>query len=120
VRIVDVLGSSEAGRQAVAGDGSGFRPEGGTVVLSADRTRVLAPGDGEVGWLAQAGRVPLGYLGDPAKTAETFPRSGACATRWPATGCGCGPTGRSSCWAATRPPSTPAARRSSPRRSSRR
>jgi 3-oxocholest-4-en-26-oate---CoA ligase len=74
VRIVDVLGSSEAGRQAVAGaDGEGFRPERSTVVLSDDRTRVLAPGDGEVGWLAQAGRVPLGYLGDPAKTAATFP-----------------------------------------------
>jgi acyl-CoA synthetase (AMP-forming)/AMP-acid ligase II len=73
LRIVDVLGSSEAGRQAVASDDAGFRPEGSTVVLSADRDRVLAPGDDEVGWLAQAGRVPLGYLGDPDKTAATFP-----------------------------------------------
>ena len=73
IRIVDVLGSSEAGRQAVAGAEGGFRPERTTVVLSADRSRILAPGDDEVGWLAQAGRVPLGYLGDPAKTAATFP-----------------------------------------------
>jgi fatty-acyl-CoA synthase len=73
LRIVDVLGSSETGRQAVAGRGSAFRPEPTTVVLSADRSRRLAPGDGEVGWLAQAGRVPLGYLGDPDKTAATFP-----------------------------------------------
>ena len=73
VRIVDVLGSSESGRQAVAGDAGGFRPERTTVVLSEDRSRVLAPGDGEVGWLAQAGRVPLGYLGDPDRTAATFP-----------------------------------------------
>ncbi|HEX5366989.1 MAG TPA: AMP-binding protein [Acidimicrobiales bacterium] len=73
LRIVDVLGSSEAGRQAVAGGSTGFRPEPTTVVLSADRTRRLAPGDEEVGWLAQAGRVPLGYLGDPVATAATFP-----------------------------------------------
>ena len=73
IRIVDVLGSSESGRQAVGGDEGGFRPEASTVVLSEDRTRILAPGDDEVGWLAQAGRVPLGYLGDPPKTATTFP-----------------------------------------------
>jgi 3-oxocholest-4-en-26-oate---CoA ligase len=73
LRIVDVLGSSETGRQAVAGAGSTFRPERSTVVLSADRTRRLAPGEGEIGWLAQSGRVPLGYLGDEAKTRATFP-----------------------------------------------
>jgi fatty-acyl-CoA synthase len=72
-RIVDVLGSSETGRQAVAGRTSAFRPERTTVVLSADRGRRLAPGDDEIGWLAQAGRVPLGYLGDEAKSAATFP-----------------------------------------------
>jgi fatty-acyl-CoA synthase len=73
IRIVDVLGSSESGRQAVAGGDGTFRPERTTVVLSDDRTRVLTPGEPEVGWLAQAGRVPLGYLGDRAKTAATFP-----------------------------------------------
>jgi len=73
LRIVDVLGSSETGRQAVSGRSAAFRPERTTVVLSADRTRRLAPGEDEIGWLAQAGRVPLGYLGDEAKSAATFP-----------------------------------------------
>jgi 3-oxocholest-4-en-26-oate---CoA ligase len=73
LRILDLLGSSESGLQAVSADDGGFRPEASTVVLSEDRTRLLGPGEDEVGWLAQAGRVPLGYLGDPAKTAATFP-----------------------------------------------
>jgi 3-oxocholest-4-en-26-oate---CoA ligase len=73
LRIVDVLGSSETGRQAVSGAEPTFVPGNHAVVLSEDRTRRLAPGDEEIGWLAQAGRVPLGYLGDAAKTAATFP-----------------------------------------------
>ena len=36
-------------------------------------TRILAPGDDEIGWLAQQGLVPLGYLDDPEKSARTFP-----------------------------------------------
>jgi fatty-acyl-CoA synthase len=51
----------------------GFSPGAGAAVLSADRTRFLAPGDDEVGWTARRGRVPLGYLGDRTKTEETFP-----------------------------------------------
>ncbi len=80
VTIVDVLGSTESGRQGVArtapGDDTdaGFEPSDTSVVLDAARTGVLAPGADELGWLAQGGRVPLGYLGDPAKTAATFPR----------------------------------------------
>ncbi len=80
LRIVDVLGSSETGRQGVhsstadTGASTGtFRPEPTSVVLSEDRTRVLEPGDPELGWLAQAGRVPLGYLDDPDKSERTFP-----------------------------------------------
>ena len=42
-------------------------------IVSEDLTRVLPPEDPELGWLAQAGRVPLGYLGDRAKTEKTFP-----------------------------------------------
>jgi len=75
LRIIDVLGSSETGRQAVA-DGAAaasFAPSADAAVLSPDKTRVLPPDDHEIGWLAQRGRVPLGYLGDPAKTAATFP-----------------------------------------------
>ena len=33
----------------------------------------LAPGHEGLGWFAQTGRVPLGYLGDRAKTERTFP-----------------------------------------------
>lgn len=80
LQIIDVLGSSESGRQGVSRSRATdenrptrFTPDTAAVVLSAERDRVLAPGTGEVGWLAQGGRVPLGYLGDPAKTAATFP-----------------------------------------------
>jgi fatty-acyl-CoA synthase len=74
IRIVDILGSSETGRQGVGqGATSSFEREGTSVVLSEDRSRVLAPGDDEIGWLAQTGRVPRGYLGDETKTRETFP-----------------------------------------------
>lgn len=80
VTIVDVLGSSETGRQAVttsAGTAAAttgtFVPEATTVVVDSERQRVLRPGDDELGWLAQTGRVPLGYLGDPVKTEATFP-----------------------------------------------
>jgi acyl-CoA synthetase (AMP-forming)/AMP-acid ligase II len=80
VRIVDVLGSSESGRQAVANSVAGdevgptrFAPSPTAAVLSAALDRVLTPGDGEIGWLAQSGRIPRGYLGDPVKTAATFP-----------------------------------------------
>lgn len=74
LRIIDVLGSSETGRQALgSGTTTGFTPETQATVLSGDLSRQLAAGDDEVGWLAQGGRVPLGYLGDPAKTAATFP-----------------------------------------------
>ncbi len=77
--VVDVLGSTESGRQGVSKVGRGddpasrFAPSATTVVLDEHRGRRLAPGEGELGWLAQGGRVPLGYLGDPDKSAETFP-----------------------------------------------
>ena len=80
VTIVDVLGSTESGRQGVArtapGDdtGAGFEPSSTSVVLAEALDGVLAAGSDELGWLAQGGRVPLGYLGDPEKTAATFPR----------------------------------------------
>jgi 3-oxocholest-4-en-26-oate---CoA ligase len=80
LRIVDVLGSSETGRQGVQtsdrarGASTGtFERAPTSVVLSEDLTHVLAPGAAEMGWLAQTGRVPRGYLGDPEKTARTFP-----------------------------------------------
>lgn len=74
-RIVDVLGSSESGFQVTRTGASAttFAAAPGTAVLSADRSRRLAPGEDEMGWLAKGGgSIPLGYLGDPAKTASTF------------------------------------------------
>jgi fatty-acyl-CoA synthase len=50
-----------------------FAPPPTTRILSANRGRVLRLEEDEVGWSAQAGRVPLGYLGDAEKTARTFP-----------------------------------------------
>lgn len=79
ISIVDVLGSTESGRQGVARrsaasrSSSGFIPATSSIVLSEDRSRQLAPGERESGWLAQTGRVPLRYLGDPAKSEATFP-----------------------------------------------
>jgi fatty-acyl-CoA synthase len=80
VKIVDILGSSESGRQAVERSDSGgtvrtgrFELSDTAAVVSEDCTRVLEAGDDELGWLAKEGRVPTGYLGDPAKSATTFP-----------------------------------------------
>ena len=78
VTILDVLGSSESGRQGTratrsGSTTSGFEPSQGSVVLSHDKRRLLSPGEPEMGWLAQSGRTPRGYLGDPAKTVDTFP-----------------------------------------------
>jgi fatty-acyl-CoA synthase len=42
-------------------------------IVDETMTRVLTPDDHELGWLAQKGRVPLGYLGDEGKTTRTFP-----------------------------------------------
>jgi 3-oxocholest-4-en-26-oate---CoA ligase len=77
--ILDAGGASETGAQmgkasthADAG-GDRFIPNPGAVVVDELMTSVLVPGDPAIGWLAQQGRVPLGYLGDPAKTARTFP-----------------------------------------------
>jgi fatty-acyl-CoA synthase len=77
--IVDGLGSSEAGGQLAhvsvgAGATTGTFPlSPGNHVLSGDLDRVLAPGEDEIGWLAKSGRLALGYLGDPKKTARTYP-----------------------------------------------
>src|SRR3974390_3434204 len=77
--VTDVAGASETGAQMGAMSTASsvstgrFTPGPGTVVVDPDMREVLAPGDERVGWLAQRGAVPLGYLGDPEKTARTFP-----------------------------------------------
>jgi fatty-acyl-CoA synthase len=79
-QVLDIVGSSEGGRQGVQTTASAdaartgtFDPSAGATVLDHERTHELAPGSPEIGWLATAGRVPLGYLNDPVKTAATFP-----------------------------------------------
>lgn len=80
VMIFDGIGSSETGSQAsnMSSKGMGastgsFMPQPGNCVLAADLSGVLEPGSPDMGWFAKAGRVPLGYLGDQAKTEKTFP-----------------------------------------------
>ena len=83
--IMDSIGSSESGVQAsnmstkqapvTTGD---FKPSKGARILGDQLDCVLSPSlreaaDEEVGWFAQRGRAPLGYLGDAEKTARTFP-----------------------------------------------
>lgn len=79
ILILDAVGSSETGIQMNHYSAAGaeaetavFNPEPSTTVVDDQHTRVLAPGEGS-GWLARSGLVPLGYLGDAAKTARTFP-----------------------------------------------
>ena len=77
--IVDGFGSSESGVQGSqrlqAGDPitglARFAPGPMTGVFDDD-LRPVEPGSGVIGRVANAGRLPLGYLNDPAKTAETF------------------------------------------------
>jgi 3-oxocholest-4-en-26-oate---CoA ligase len=77
---IESVGATEAGLQAMSWD-AGAQAEGlpvyqlrdNTVVLSADRARILTPGTDEIGWIATRGHLPLGYLGDPERTGQTFP-----------------------------------------------
>lgn len=80
LRIIDSVGASETGaqgRNVATSDGEVeagvFEPGPGTCILDEEVAGVLAPTPGARGWLARTGRIPLGYLGDPAKTAATFP-----------------------------------------------
>ena len=76
--ISEAVGSSEAPVQATAIATKGapasslsFAGRGVTIVVDDDH-RPVAPGSGEVGWLATRGRGPIGYHKDPARTARTF------------------------------------------------
>ena len=75
----DSLGSSETGAQAShlstkdSVQTGKFNPGPGATVVSESLDAVLEPGHEGIGWVAQSGPVPLGYLGDAAKTARTFP-----------------------------------------------
>jgi len=72
--IVDGAGSSEAGMFSPGSQpttaGLLKLPPSPHLKVLAEGKRVAAPG--EQGILARTGLVPIGYLGDPEKTAETF------------------------------------------------
>jgi 3-oxocholest-4-en-26-oate---CoA ligase len=77
--VVDGVESSETGAQmshlsmpgAVSTGTFNRGPD--TFVAAEDFGSLLQPGHDGMGWLAQRGYVPLGYKGDAAKTAATFP-----------------------------------------------
>jgi acyl-CoA synthetase (AMP-forming)/AMP-acid ligase II len=80
--VIDGFGASETGAQgshATSGKDqaqTGKFAMSGAIVLKEDLSGELPPGADEVGWLARAGHVPLGYYKDAAKTARTFPTVG--------------------------------------------
>jgi acyl-CoA synthetase (AMP-forming)/AMP-acid ligase II len=77
--VVDGYGTSETGGQGqmpvfagqVGEPATRFHVDEDTAVLD-DAGRPAPPGSGLVGRLARKGRIPLGYLGDPQATDETF------------------------------------------------
>jgi acyl-CoA synthetase (AMP-forming)/AMP-acid ligase II len=77
--VIDGVGSSETGAQMSHLSTSGavstgtFNAGPDTFVAAEDLGSILQPGHDGIGWLAQRGYVPLGYKGDAAKTAATFP-----------------------------------------------
>ncbi len=77
--VVDGVGSSETGAQMTHMSAPGavstgrFTAGPDTFVAAEDLGSILEPGHDDMGWLAQRGYVPLGYKGDAAKTAATFP-----------------------------------------------
>jgi len=79
LKLIDTIGSSEAGPMArhvasSAGTTSTTpKSVGGSNVLNDTLTKLEQPGHAGLGWLAATGPMPLGYLGDEAKTKATFP-----------------------------------------------
>ncbi|WP_024795564.1 acyl-CoA synthetase [Tomitella biformata] len=74
--IRDSFGASESGADGtVTMDDEGvlrLPPSKHTTVVN-ERLDPIEPGSDEVGYLARLGHVPVEYLGDPVKSAETFP-----------------------------------------------
>ena len=123
--LIDGFGSSESGGQGSSVTAAGgpietaprFRVDDETTVLDDD----LAPAPvGVIGKLARRGHVPMGYYKDPEKTAATFPVVNG--VRWSVPGdhARIEDDGTITVLGAVPGRSTPGARRSTPRRSSRR
>lgn len=83
-QVADVFGASESGVLGRRVDGEG--PDHALRFRMPDDVRVLGPdlrpvAPGQTGFIARRGRLPLGYLNDPAKTAATF-RIDSDGVRW--------------------------------------
>ncbi len=85
VMVVDAFGSSETGQ--LGGSAPADDPYGAPHLHVDERTAVLddelqpvVPGSEKVGRLARSGHIPIGYLGDPKKSAATFVEAGG--IRW--------------------------------------
>jgi fatty-acyl-CoA synthase len=82
IMIFDGFGASETGAQGAHATSGKDRAQtgkfamSGAVVLKQDLSGEVAAGSDEVGWLARAGHVPLGYFRDAAKTERIFPTVG--------------------------------------------
>ena len=129
--ITDSIGSSESGfnglTYAAKGDKAARAADrrsapGRDVVILDEDLQIIPPGDERVGKMGRGGNIPLGYFNDPMKTAETFVT--AADGRRYAVSRRLRPLDRGrhahDARAGARCRSTPAARRSTPRRSSRR
>jgi acyl-CoA synthetase (AMP-forming)/AMP-acid ligase II len=94
---VDGFGSSETGAQgsqriAAAADSADgphsgvarFSPYGSQTAVLDDELQRIEPGSGAIGRVALRGRIPIGYLHDPVRTAETFVEHAG--DRWVLTG----------------------------------
>jgi 3-oxocholest-4-en-26-oate---CoA ligase len=78
ILVVDALGASEGigfglslRSRARPATRKGFRLGPNAAVFTPDG-RPVEPGSGEIGQLAVAGAIPLGYLNDPERSAATF------------------------------------------------
>ena len=117
-RVGDRRAGSEFGDEHGERRGRRSRPTADTSVLDPTTLEPLEPGSGEIGLLARRGHIPLGYYKDAEKTAGDVPLD-VDGVRWSMPGdyAPSTPTAASRCSAADRAASTPAARRSSPKRS---
>jgi fatty-acyl-CoA synthase len=78
ITLINGYGSSETGNVGFGRSQHGeqkdtFELREGALVLSENYGRFLQPGEQEVGFVARAGRIPLGYFDDEAATRKTFP-----------------------------------------------
>jgi 3-oxocholest-4-en-26-oate---CoA ligase len=79
VRLIDLMGASETGSALQRNDSGAalldfmvFQAQPGVTVLDESLSGPISPGHAEPGWLAKSGHIPLGYLGDRARTESTF------------------------------------------------